>query len=169
MILQRPDHGVVGGLGGTEAALKWRWLDEESSGIDLSIFPRVIFNVLQSSVRRGLSEAGTRVQCPMQIAKKFGAVGLDLEVGPVASTEGRAEFLYGMVAGIAVTKATMVMAELHGTARMNFNQDALALNLGVRHVLGPRQIFIASLGHEIRSPAGEALALIGYCGVQFLY
>ncbi|MEY2526799.1 MAG: hypothetical protein QOE73_1570, partial [Verrucomicrobiota bacterium] len=79
VILKRRDQGAIGGLGGTEAALKWRFLDEEKAGVDVSMFPRVIFNIVQSSVRRGLSEDGTRVQLPFQVAKKFGKVALDFE------------------------------------------------------------------------------------------
>src|SRR5438046_1155989 len=74
VILKRSDHGPIGGLGATETALKWRFLDEEKFGADVSMFPRVIFNIVQSSVRRGLSEDGTRVQLPFQVAKKFGKV-----------------------------------------------------------------------------------------------
>lgn len=168
-VLKRSDHGVVAGLGGTEAAVKWRFLDEEKSGVDMSMFPRVIFNVLQSSVRRGLSEDGTRFQIPFQLAKKFGAVALDLEFGPLASTRGRSEFLYGIVGAIEVTKRTMIMAELHGTSRTNFTRDTLAVNFGWRHKLSEHAIWIASLGHEVRAPENDRLALIGYCGVQLVY
>jgi hypothetical protein len=52
--------------------VKWRFLDEATSGFDMSMFPRVIFNVAQSSVRRGLAEDGTRFQIPFQAAKTFG-------------------------------------------------------------------------------------------------
>ncbi len=169
VVLKRRDHGAVGGLGSVEAALKWRFLDEENAGFDVSIFPRVIFNVLQSSERRGLSEPGRRVQCPVQIEKKVGPVALDFEAGLLASSVGRAELLYGVVAGVELSKTTNVMAELHGTSPTSLDQDALVVNVGLRHVISDHQIFIASLGHEVRSPSGEALALIGYCGVQILY
>src|SRR6185503_20667074 len=91
VLLKRSGHGVVGGLGGTEAAVKWRFLDEEQSGADVSMFPRIIFNVTQSSVRRGLAEDGTRFQIPFQVAKTFGRLHLDAEFGPRASTVGRSE------------------------------------------------------------------------------
>src|SRR5258708_9712173 len=45
VLLKREDHGLVGGLGGTEAALKWRFLAEESSGFGVSMFARGIFNI----------------------------------------------------------------------------------------------------------------------------
>jgi hypothetical protein len=56
VLLKRSGHGVIGGMGETEAAVKWRFLDEATSGFDMSMFPRVIFNVGQSSVRRDLAE-----------------------------------------------------------------------------------------------------------------
>ena len=169
VLLKRSGRGPIGGLGATEAALKWRFLDEERDGVSVSTFPRVIFNVLQSSVRRGLAEDGTRFQVPVQVAKKFGVVDLDFEWGPVASTVGRSEWLYGIVGGLDVTKTTKLMAELHGTSRMNFDRDVLTVNFGIRQTLTERCIFIGSLGHEVHTPDGDPLAFIGYTGVQLLY
>jgi hypothetical protein len=168
-ILKRSDHGAVAGIGGTEAAVKWRFLDEERNGVDMSMFPRILFNVTQSSVRRGLSEDGTRFQIPFQVAKKFGPVDLDFEFGPLTSTVGRSEFLYGIVGGVEVSKTTWVMAELHATSRMNFDKETITANVGWRHKLSEHCVWIGSLGHELRAPDDEQLALIGYCGVQLLY
>ena len=169
VVLKRSDHGPIAGLGGTEAALKWRFLDEETAGVSMSMFPRVIFNVSHSSVRRGLAEDGTRVQFPAQIARKVGPVHLDFEFGPLASTVGRSEWLYGIVGGTDVTKTTELMAELHGTARMSFDRDVLTVNFGIRQKLNEHCIFIASLGHQVRTPDQDPLAFIGYGGVQLLY
>jgi hypothetical protein len=149
--------------------VKWRFLDEETSGFSVSTFPRVIFHVLHSSVRRGLADDGTRVQFPVQISRKFGAVDLDFEFGPVLSSVGRSEWLYGIVGGKDVTKTTELMAELHGTARTSFARDVLTVNLGIRQKLSDWCTFIASFGHEVRSPDDEPLALIGYGGVQLVY
>ena len=168
VLLKRDDNGPIGGLGGTETALKWRFLDEEKAGFDVSMFPRVIFNVTQSSVRRGLAEDGTRFQIPFQIAKAFGRFHADAEFGPVGISVGRSEWLYGIVSGYDVEKSMMLMAELHGTSRMNFTGDTLTVNIGVRRNFTETQILILSVGHEIRA-ADQPTALIGYFGVQLLY
>jgi hypothetical protein len=168
VLLTREDHGPIGGLGGTEAAVKWRFLDEEKSGFDVSMFPRIIFNISQASVRRGLAEDGTRFQIPFQIAKTFGRFHADAEFGPVGITVGRSEWLYGVVGGFDVAKPTMLMAELHGTSRTNFSRDVLTLNFGLRHAFNEHRILIISLGHELRSPE-DSLALIGYFGMQLVY
>ena len=148
--------------------MKWRFLDEATSGVDMSMFPRVIFNVSQSSVRRGLAEDGTRFQMPFEIAEGFGRWHADVEFGPLASTIGRSDWLYGLVCGFNVAKPTMLMAELHGESRMNFSRDVLALNFGLRHEFTETYILILSMGHEVRS-AEQPTALIGYFGMQFVY
>ena len=168
VLLKREDHGPNGGLGGTEAALKWRFLDEESSGFDMSMFPRIIFNIQQSSARRGLADDGTRFQIPFQIAKAFGRFHADAEFGPLASTVGRSEWLYGIIGGFEVAKPTMLMAELHGTSRTNFTRQVVTLNFGLRHEFTETRILILSLGHEIVS-SNQPLALIGYFGMQLVY
>lgn len=168
VVLKRSGHGPVGGLGDAEAAVKWRFLDENRNGVDLSIFPRVIFNVLQSSVRRGLAEDGTRFQIPFQLAKKLGLTEAGVEWGPLVSSVGRAEWLYGVVVGYELTKNNGLMAELHGTSRTNFSREVLTLNFGVRQTLTAHSILIASLGHEICS-ADQPPAWISYFGVQLLY
>ncbi len=168
-VIKRSDHGLIGGLVGTEAAVKWRFLDEEKSGFDVSMFPRIIFNITQSSVRRGLSEDGTRFQIPFQAAKTFGRWHLDGEFGPLTSTVGRSNWLYGIVTGFDLAKTTGIMAELHGTSRTNFSRDVLVLNVGVRQILTQHCVLIGSLGHELREANNEPLAFIGYAGVQLLY
>lgn len=168
VLLKRSDHGVIGGLGETEAAVKWRFLDEVSSDFDVSMFPRVIFNVVHSSIGRGLADDGTRFQIPFQAAKTFGHLHLDAEFGPRASTVGRSEWLYGIVCGFDVAKQTMLMAELHDESRMNFSHDVLTLNFGLRHEFTENYILIVSMGHELRSP-DQPTALIGYFGMQFVY
>jgi hypothetical protein len=168
VLLKRSGRGLIGGLGGIEAALKWRFLDEEKSGLDVSMFPRVIFNIAQSSVRRRLADDGTRFQIPFQAAKTFGHFHADAEFGPLTSTVGRSEWLYGIVGGVEVSKTTTLMAELHGTSRLNFTGDVLTVNAGLRHEFTETRILIASLGHELRDP-DQSLALIGYFGLQLLY
>ena len=168
VLVKRSGQGPIGGLGGTEAAVKWRFFDEATSGFDMSMFPRVIFNIQQSSVRRGLAEDGTRFQIPFQIAKTFGRWRVDAEFGPRASTVGRSECLYGIVCGFDLAKPTLLMAELHDESRMNFSRDVLTLNFGLRHEFTENYILILSMGHELRSP-DQPTAFIGYFGTQFVY
>jgi hypothetical protein len=165
--LKRSDHGAIGGLGGTEAAVKWRFIDDQKTGSTMSMFPRVLFNISPSAARRGLADDGTRFQIPFQFSKAFSGFDLDLEWGPFVSTVGPARWLYGVVVGVDISKTGGLMAELHGTSRTNFKDDELAVNFGVRQKLNDHCIFIGSLGHELRS--SQSRALIGYAGVQLVF
>ena len=167
VVLKRRGHGPIGGLGGTEAAVKWRFIDNQQNGLSVSMFPRVLFNISKSAVRRGLAEDGTRFQIPFQFAKAFPGFDLDLEWGPLVGTVGPAQWLYGIVVAMDASKTTTFMAELHGTSRTNFADDVLTANIGIRQKINDHCIFIGSLGHELRSP--EARAFIGYAGVQLLF
>ena len=169
VLLKREGHGLIGGLGATEAAVKWRFLDQQKNGdgVDVSMFPRMIFNLVHSSPRRGLSDTGTRFQIPFQMAKAFGRWHANIEFGPHVTSVGRSEWLYGFVVGVDTSKRTLLMAELHGTSRMNLARDVLTVNVGVHHEFSETRILIVSLGREIRSP--DPLATIGYFGMQLLY
>jgi hypothetical protein len=167
VLLKRSDRGAIGGLGATEAAVKWRFIDDERTGITMSMYPRIIFNISESAARRGLADDGTRFQIPFQFAKAFNGFDVDFEWGPLVSTVGPAQWLYGIVVAVDLSKTAAVMAELHGTSRTNFDDDELAVNFGVRQKLNEHCIFIGSLGHELRST--EARAWIGYAGVQLVF
>lgn len=167
VISKRSQHGVIAGIGEIEAAIKWRFIDQATSGFDMSIFPRVIFNITHSSVRRGLAEDGTRFQIPFQAAISFGQLHLDAEVGPKASSVGPSEWLSGIVIGADLTHQTMLMAELHDESRMDFSRDVLTINVGLRHEFTEHYILIVSMGDELRSP--DQTALISYFGMQFVY
>ena len=65
-----------------------------------------------------------------RLAKTFGSVDLDFEWGALASTLGRSQWLYGIVGGIELSKLTKLMAELHGTSCINFDQDVLTVDEG---------------------------------------
>ena len=167
-VFEQDPHGAVGGLGETQLAVKWRFLDEAKAGFDVSMFPRILFNIQDSSARRGISEPGTRFQIPFQAAKTLGKWHLDAEAGPLVSTVGRGEWLYGFVAGYDLSKKTGLMAEVNTTSRTNFTQNVVILNFGFRHELDEHHVLIASIGHEIYD-ANQPLSLIGYLGIQFLY
>jgi len=167
-LLKRTGHGVVAGLSEMQTAVKWRFLDEDNIGFDVSTYPRLFFNVMQSSVRRGLADPGTRFQIPFEAAKKFGPMAVDIELGSLVGTVGRSEWFYGIVGAYEISKATSVMAELHGTARTNFSRDVLTANVGLRHELTEHQILIVSVGQDLYSN-DEAKALIAYLGMQLAF
>jgi hypothetical protein len=168
-VLKGDGHGPIAGPGSASAAVKWRFLDQERGGLALSTFPRVEWNLLASSARRGLTEEGVRFFLPMEIGRSFGRFDLAMEVGPLIRTVDRSEWSYGVVIGTAVNSKLDLMAELHGSARTDFSDDTLTVNVGVRAELNETISLLGSLGHEVRAAPGEPLSLVSYLGVQLRF
>lgn len=168
-LLKRDDEGPIGGPGSASVAVKWRFADQENFGLSMSAYPRIEWNPLHSSVRRGLVDDGTHVFLPLEAARQFGHFDLDGEIGSLLSSVGRSQWVYGIVGGTAVTSKSYVMAELHGSARANFDRDRLSVNIGLRQKLNSHLNLISSLGTDVRSPPGERILFISYLGAQLEY
>jgi hypothetical protein len=168
-ILKRDDRGAVGGPGSASVAVKWRFCDEDRNGLAASIYPRLEWNTFQASVRRGLADDGTRLLLPVQVAHKIKTIDVDVELGALASTVGRSEWVYGIVGGAPITSTTYVMAEVHGSCRSTFERDILTFNFGLRQKLNASLNLIASVGTDVRGPSNERARLIGYFGAQLEY
>jgi hypothetical protein len=168
-VLKRDNHGPIGGLGSASVAVKWRFADQENFGVAMSTYPRIEWNPVHSSVRRGLVDDGTRTLLPLQIARQFDRFDLDGEIGSLLSSVGRSEWIYGIVGGTGVTSTSYVMAELHGSSRANFDRDRLIVNIGLRQKLSSHLNLITSVGTDLRSPAGDRSPFISYLGAQLEY
>lgn len=169
IVSERDANGPAAGPGTAAVAVKWRFFDQGDESMSISTYPRVECPVIRASVRRGLVDDGTRLLLPIEIARRVGAVDIDVEIGSLLRSVGRSEWIYGLVAGTRVTSTTGVMAEIHGDARTSFARDRLTVNVGIRQKLTGWSTLIASVGHDVRSATGEDSAFIGYFGVQLLF
>ena len=88
------------------------------------MFPRVIFNVI--AVLRATRDWRRRDAFSNSVPDGEDVRALACSTpssGRWSAASGRSEWLYGVVAGLDVTKtATRLMAELHATSRTNFTR-----------------------------------------------
>ncbi len=66
--------GTQGGLGNSLVGVKWRFLDEDKFGINMSSYPQLEFNPPTTSADRGLVDRGANLLLPVEASKKFGPV-----------------------------------------------------------------------------------------------
>jgi len=85
----------------------------------------------------------------------------------VVTVQGRASLNW------EATGDDLLQLQANGRGRVitaqGFFEPVWTLNFGWRHKLNEHAIWIASLGHELRTPDNEQLALVGYCGIQLVY
>src|SRR5580700_3469567 len=60
------------GYDNSQLGLKWRFLDQDKSGVDMSVYPQWDFNTTHSLAQTGLVESGNGAFLPMEIAKTIG-------------------------------------------------------------------------------------------------
>lgn len=162
------DGSTKSGLSDSEAAVKWRFLDQNKQGIDLSVYPRFILNNPTSSADRGIVEKENIFRLPVQIEKKVGAITVNGEFGRDFHRENADEWLYGLALNYAEIKGLELLAEVFGTVDNGFSRYKTAFNLGVRYELGKSYSLLASAGRSFRS-APDQPDFLFYGGIQFRF
>ena len=166
LALDQRGRGPIGGAGNWIAGVKWRFLDENKNGVSISVYPQIEWNIVRSSIRRGLVERGTQYLLPVQIARRVGPVELDLEFGHNFFEGSTDEWIYGFAAGWPVSDKLELLAELFGIASRSFDRDELILNVGARRKLSRNATLLMAIGRDVRNAPGEHLQLIGYFGLH---
>ena len=164
------DGDLVGALGNPEVGLKWRFLDDEDDGLDLSLYPQLEFEIPGSqALRRGLTDARLALLIPFQAQKRFGDFSLNAEVGFSLVEEAEDEWIAGLVAGWEVSEKLDLGLELHVTAEADLGGTEGILNLGGRLLLGENVTLQATVGTGLWSSGGDAPDVVGYLGFQFTF
>ena len=102
------------GYDNTQLGTKWRFLDQDKSGVDMSVYPQFTFNTSRSLTRTGLVESGLGVYLPMEIAKTIGKFELDAEGGFQYLQHDRNQWAGGPVIGYLLTDRIELLAEWRG-------------------------------------------------------
>ncbi|MBI3530851.1 MAG: transporter [Betaproteobacteria bacterium] len=162
---QNDPSGSRSGLSNSLMGVKWRFLDEEKAGFNLSFYPQVEFNNPTGSVDRGLADRGPNRLLPLEASKSFGAWRLVGEVGHWFMRDQPNQWIYGVVVGYPYSEKLELLGELHATTDHSFHHGDTVLNFGLRKKLSERLTLLASAGAGLRN-SDERTELVGYAGLQ---
>ena len=95
-------------------------------------------------------------------------MSLTPEIGYVLLEE-EDEWLYGLALGYSPSKGIELLAEVHGSAARDFEDDELLVQAGLRWTVHPSVTLLGAIGHGIRDPDEGELELSAYVGVQLLF
>jgi len=167
--LDEEGQEVKDGLGNSEFGVKWRFLDEESSGISMSTYPQFSFNSLRSSIDHDIVDDGSEFVLPFQIARTFGNAFVYVEVGYAWLEHGTDEWGYGIAVEYEISEAFKLLGEIHGVAEQEFQEDELLFNLGFKWHFHENAALMGSAGKSLREPQGEEDFIVSYLGLQFTF
>lgn len=157
--------GTRSGLSNSLMGVKWRFLDEEKTGFNMSIYPQLEFNNPTASVDRGLADKGPNRLLPIEASKSFGIWRLVGEVGYWFMHDLPDQWIYGVAVGYPYSETLELLCELHTTADHSFHHDDTVLNLGLRKELSERFTLLTSAGTGLRN-SDERTEFVGYFGLQ---
>jgi hypothetical protein len=156
------------GIGNGEFAVKWRFQDAKGCRPAVSIFPRVIVNLSSRSSRLGLSDPGTAFLFPAQVQWNLKHIGINADAGVLAEPGEGPGWIGGVAVGTTV-HGNELLAELHGEGRLGSAEREWITQIGLRHELTERAIFILALGKTVDSHGVEPSRWRAYVGVQLKF
>ena len=168
IVLDTTNEAAKSGLGNSEVAVKWRFLDEDKNGMALSVYPRFIFNNPVSSADKGLVDKGTVFRLPFQMEKKMGMIIINPEIGHDFRQEGGDGWLYALALKYDEIKGLEVLAEVFGTADNSFKKKENVVNIGVRKDVRENVSLHASVGRSLHQTPDQP-TLLSYVGLQMRF
>jgi hypothetical protein len=160
-----PGSTVKSGLDDTLLGLKWRFLDQERSGVDMSVYPQLQVENSTGSVARGIADPGPNLFLPIEISHNFGKASLVGEVGYQYFRAQENEWVVGILGALEVSDCLQLMAEVRYFGEKFLNHGDVVLNLGLRRALSAKVKLLASAGTGLTNSPG-ATTFIAYLGVQ---
>jgi len=134
----------------------------------MSVYPQLEINNLHSSVNRGLVDKGPKLLLPAQVAKRFGPLVINLEVGYAFMREGPDRWITGLALGYQVFKKLELVGELYGTSKRSMLHNEWVFNLGFRWGIAEKLVLNVSAGRTIRASPNDEPTFLMYTGLQFL-
>ena len=168
LLSDAPDGGgTKSGLDNSLLGVKWRFLDEDHSGLDMSVYPQLQVENFTGSVSRGIAEPGPNLFLPLELARDFGKVKLVGEAGYQYFHAKDDEWVVGVLAATQASEKLEVVAEVRSYSRKFLNSGDVIGNVGLRQTLSPKLKLVASVGTGLNNRA-DATTFITFVGVQLL-
>ncbi|MHC4494969.1 MAG: transporter [Planctomycetota bacterium] len=169
LVLDERGRRTTTGLGNSALGVKWRFFDQDSHRIDMSVYPQFEFNTSDSAKDRGLVDRGVEFVLPFQVEKSFGPISVNPEFGYTFREYHDNEWIYGLAMGYEASKSLELLAEISGTADQDFEDDELVFNFGARCGLSETRTLLLSAGRSFRSDASGEPKFLLYAGIQFIF
>jgi hypothetical protein len=156
------------GYDDSQLGVKWRFLDQDKNGVDMSVYPQWTFNTTRPLARSGLVESGNGVYVPAEIAKTIGKLELDAEAGFQYWQYDRNQWVGGPIVGYLLTDRIELLSEARFTFDQSFRTYDLILDGGGRFTINDHMQVLFSAGRSVQSGAGSVRFYL-FTGLGFTF
>jgi hypothetical protein len=155
------------GLGRGDVGVKWRFIDEDKAGYSVSTYPQFEWNILPSSLRRGITSGEREFLLPIEISKKVGEIGYDVELGRNFVRGGESQWVAGLVVAPKCGEKGECLFEVHHAYARDEHQTLV--NVGLRWKIAEKATLLAAVGREFGTSSDEQRRALVYLGVQVIH
>jgi len=155
------------GLGDLVVGGKWRFLDQDQAGFDVSVYPQLAFSPSSRSRSIGLTDQGFGLILPVEFGRDFGRFFMGTEVGHVFQTQNADETFAGIALGWRATAQTELVGEYHQVFTSDAEDRQRLMNVGFRRQLFPNVKLLTSIGADLPNTSPDPAKLFIYLGLQF--
>jgi hypothetical protein len=157
------------GLGESIAGVKWRFLDEDTHGVAMSIYPQLQFHWPALATARRVRGDEQHWLLPIQIERPIGPITVGGEVGLDVARGEKPRSVYGLAMGHKFTGRFELLGEIHGTAGPQFRQQEWLANGGCRFNITRLMTLLASAGTPVHSFQRDPPKIFSYIALQFTF
>lgn len=158
--------GMQHGLGKLGIGTKFRFVDQDKSGISISTHPAFSFVISKQAIDKGVVDKGFEFFIPVEFQKDFNRNILGMELGCLLNSDEQDVWTYGALYAREFNERINAAVEINGNTNINFDETTLFLNLGTRMTLTPRFRILFSAGKSLVLPQGAESIYIGYLALQ---
>ncbi|MGH8611268.1 MAG: transporter [Gammaproteobacteria bacterium] len=168
VVLDDP-RGARAGAGNLQLGVKWRFLDQASHGVSMSVYPQADFNPPGHSVKRGLVDDGHEFILPVQVLRAVGHTRVYAEAGYNWRENQTDEWVLGFAAEHPLSQKFLLAGELRDKTERDFADHKLFFNAGFKWSFSTHVTLLASAGRTLLELRGEGAAVFSYLGIQFTF
>ena len=158
-----------GGVGNSLLGVKWRFHQQsDEKGWRISTYPQLEMNNPFNSETRGLVDRGPRFLLPLEIAKAFGQIGMNFEVGYWLTKNGSNERILGLAVGRQFSKRFEGLSEIYDSVVLGGRTRSTTVDVGGRFEFHQGLLINFMAGRRIMGigQVNGQPTFVGYIGLQ---
>ena len=163
-LLFEADGGTQSGLGNPLLGVKWRFLEDSTSGAAISVYPQLELPTPVLSLDDEQDESSLFL--PIELATRWGGLGINAETGYRLIRDSRSELMYGLALGVHPAPAFELLSECTGLTDVGGGESELVCQLGARQEVGKNYSLLGALGTGVTGNPRERTRFQMYFGLQ---
>jgi hypothetical protein len=152
------------GVASSIAGVKYRFYDNEQSGLSLAVYPQIEFRTPGSKLKGepdeggegGVAEEGVTFELPILLTKEFKGAAITANLRAEKELgDDHVSITASFGVGTRLTDKLAVMGEIAGHNLNRADEEHILLSLGFRLKISGKQAIMGSAGHDIQTGDGQ--------------